>query len=75
MLHTRHGIDLEELQDLIKGKIKARKCPDCDVNGIQYWDGATGEGVNNTPSGIDSKNLESCSCETCYGLGYILYRN
>lgn len=37
-------IDAEDLQDICKGKIIWSKCPDCDVNGIQYWDGETSLG-------------------------------
>lgn len=73
MIHTRYGIDLDELKMICKGKIGWRKCPDCDVNGLQYWDGETGLGVNNTPSGINPEWLESGACETCEGLGYQLY--
>lgn len=74
MIHTQYGLDFEDLQDLCKGKLQWRKCLDCDVNGIQYWDGNTGEGVSPTPSGIDPECLDKGSCETCYGLGYYFYR-
>jgi len=73
MIHSQYGIDLEDLQLLCKGKIQWRKCPDCDVNGLQYWDGKTGEGVNTSPSGIDPEWLERGGCETCLGLSYQLF--
>ena len=37
-------LDTEEVRDLITGKLKHRKCPVCDNNGVVYWDGKTGEG-------------------------------
>lgn len=63
-----------DLQDLCKGKIQWRKCPDCDVNGIQYWDGDTGMGVSSNPSGIDAEKIDSGSCETCGGVAYLFFR-
>ena len=30
-------LDMEEVRDLILGKLKYRKCPECDNNGLQYW--------------------------------------
>lgn len=72
-IHTQHGIDIEELKDLIKGKIQWRKCPECDNNGLQYFDGATGMGVSSSPSGIDPEELAWENCDNCYGLAYILY--
>ncbi len=64
-------LDTEEVRDLIIGKLKRRKCPMCDNNGVVYWDGATGE--SSTPSGIDPENLSFGGCENCYGLGFILF--
>lgn len=72
-IHTQHGIDIEELKDLIKGKIQWRKCPECDNNGLQYFDGATGMGVSASPSGIDPEELAWENCDNCHGLAYILY--
>ena len=43
------SMEAEELRDLCKGKIQWRKCQDCDVDGFQYWDGITGEGVLQQP--------------------------
>lgn len=73
MIHNQHGIDLDDLKQLCKGKIAWRKCQDCDVNGIQYWDNTTGEGLSHTPSGINPENLDKGNCMTCFGLGYHLY--
>ena len=66
-------LDIEEIRDLITGKLKHRKCPTCDNNGTVYWDGKTGEGANSSPSGIDPQWLSFEGCENCKGLGYILY--
>lgn len=66
--------DIETIRGIIKGSIVPRKCPDCDVNGIQYWDGETGLGVSPTPSGIDPEWLDWGTCETCKGLSYILHK-
>lgn len=73
MIHTRYGIDIDELKLFCKGKIQSRKCNDCDSNGLQYWDGETGMGVSHTPSGINPEWLSWDSCETCHGLGYHLF--
>ena len=67
-------LDTDEVRDLITGKLKHRKCPECDNRGQVYWDGSTGMGENSSPSGIDPKNLSWGSCENCKGLGYILYK-
>lgn len=66
-------LDTDEVRDLITGKLKHRKCPVCDNNGVVYWDGKTGEGENSSPSGIDADWLSYGACENCNGLGYILY--
>jgi len=67
------GIDRDELKDLIEGKLKYRKCPCCDANGLQYYDGSTGLGVSASPSGIDPEWLTSEGCDNCGGLAYLLY--
>lgn len=72
-IHTRYGIEIDELKDLILGKIHWRKCPMCDADGRQYWDGETGMGVSASPSGINPEWLEWDNCDNCHGLGYILY--
>ena len=66
--------DQQDLKDLCKGKIQWRKCQDCDANGIQYWDGFTGEGVCNNPSHIHPDRIDYGGCDTCGGIGYIFYR-
>lgn len=71
-IHTRNGLDIDDLRELITGKLKVEKCPCCDVNGRQYWDGETGEGLNNTPSGINPEWLQSEACENCHGLGFLI---
>ena len=74
MIHTRYGIDLDELKELCKGRIQWRKCQDCDTEGRQYWDGRYDAGLQPGPSGIPPEHLESDNCDTCEGLGYILFR-
>ena len=66
-------LDIDEIRNLIAGKLKHRKCPACDNNGTVYWDGKTGEGEKSNPSGIDPQWLAFGGCENCKGLGYILY--
>ena len=66
-------LDAEEVRDLILGKLKYRKCPCCDNNGVEYWDGETGMGASPSPSGINPEWLAWGSCENCNGLGFILY--
>ena len=73
-MRIRTSMGAEELQDLCKGKIQWRKCQDCDVDGFQYWDGITGEGVCNNPSHIAPERVESGRCETCGGIAYQFYR-
>ena len=66
-------LDFDDLYRLVRGKIIWKKCVECDVNGTQYWDGATGLGVNNSPSGIDPEWLDSGCCDSCNGLGFKFY--
>lgn len=72
-LHTQHGIDFQELYDLVRNKISWKKCQSCDSYGFQYYDGKTGEGLSKSPSGIDPEWLEKTTCEDCDGLGFIVY--
>lgn len=67
-----HGLDSEDVQRMIKGNYKFQKCLHCDVNGVQYWDSSTGEGVNSSPVGIPKENLDYGACEECNGYGYYL---
>ena len=66
-------LDTEEVRDLILGELKYRKCPNCDNNGLEYWDNETGLGVSSSPVGIPKENIECGACDNCNGLGYILY--
>ena len=67
--------DAEELQAICKGKISWTKCPDCDTNGWQYWDGEIGEGVCNNPSYINPERVDRDGCETCGGIAYLFKWN
>lgn len=71
-IHTQHGLDFGDLYKYVRGQVDATKCPCCDINGQQYWDGATGEGVNSSPAGIAPENLERGACDNCHGLGFLL---
>jgi len=63
----------EELRSIALGKFTARKCPSCDNNGIEYWDGNTGLGAGpNPPKDIPKEDVSFGSCENCNGIGYIL---
>lgn len=72
MIHTRYGLDFDDLYNLVRDKIRIVKCKDCDINGVQYWDNRYDEGLQNNPSGIDPEYLDRGSCENCHGLGYLL---
>jgi hypothetical protein len=69
MIHTRYGLDFDELYKLVLGKIHWKKCPCCDNSGTVYLDSKTGEGESSSPSGIDPEWLDRGSCENCNGLG------
>ena len=64
----------EELRDIILGRVTYRKCPACDANGQQYWDGESGMGVGPfPPAGINPDDIASGDCQDgCNGLGYIV---
>lgn len=64
-------LEWEEIRLLARKKAHYVKCPCCDIDGLQYWDGATGEGVSNSPSGIDPEWLERGNCENCEGIGFL----
>lgn len=72
-IHTQHGLDFQELYDLVRNKVSWKNCESCDANGRQYYDSSTGEGLSKSPSGIDKEWLECTSCEDCGGLGFILF--
>ena len=72
-LHTNRGLDFDDLYKLVRGNVAIKKCPCCDVDGLQYWDGATGLGVKDNPSGIDPEFLDQGPCDNCAGLGFLLF--
>jgi len=72
-VNTTRGLHENDLKLLVRQKIAVIKCNCCDINGQQYWDGATGEGCNNSPMGIDPEWLTSGDCEDCNGIGFVLF--
>lgn len=40
---TYHEFTNEQLRDIIFGRVQHRKCTACDNNGIQYYNGETGD--------------------------------
>lgn len=63
----------QEMRDLILGNIKARKCPCCDNEALEYWDGDTGLGAGPAPPpGIPAEQVASGECSNCEGLGFLL---
>lgn len=65
-------LENEEVRALALHKLSFVKCPCCDMNGLQYWDGRTGLGVNNSPVGLDTEDMCFGGCEECDGVGFIL---
>ena len=63
--------DNEELKKLLFGRFDVRKCPACDCNGDQWFDGRTGLGVSPTPPDIDEEWIASELCTECDGLAYL----
>lgn len=63
-------ISIEELRNIILGKIQYKKCPCCDNNGFEYWDE---EGISVLPSPLPEwgENYGKGICENCNGLGFI----
>lgn len=60
------------LRSVIKGEVTFRKCPCCDINGEEWWDGRTGTGVGpSAPIGCSDEDVESGPCENCGGLAFI----
>ena len=72
-LVTTHGLELEDVRKLALGKIQWKKCPCCDLNGQQYWDNSTGEGLSPSPSYIEPEKLDHQNCENCLGVGFIFF--
>lgn len=57
------------INQIIRGVIKWRKCPDCDKYGIelQWYD----ENGNPVKTGTPNASQSDCECETCGGIGFI----
>lgn len=57
------------LNQMIRGVIKWRKCPDCDKYGIELaWYDDDGNQVKAGTEGADRSQNE---CDSCRGIGYI----
>ena len=67
-------LEWEEVRMLAREQAYFVKCPCCDMDGLQYWDGETGLGVSNTPSGINPEWLCSGYCDNCEGIGFLFKR-
>ena len=55
------------LNQVIRGKIQFRKCPNCDANGVEilsYDD-------NGNPCDSNHPDAYRYTCEDCQGLGFI----
>ena len=59
--------ETEYLNQVIRGIVKFRKCPSCDVDGIelQAYD------YNGEPCPSDTVDSHRDDCEDCDGLGFI----
>lgn len=67
-------LDLTEIKDLIEGRMKYRKCPCCDTNGLVRFDSTKAAGMlPYPPPGIPEEDLDWETCHNCNGLSYILY--
>ena len=63
---------IEEVREIIQGKVNFRKCPCCDNNGQEWWDGATGTGVGpSAPANCAEDDICHDDCQACHGLAYI----
>lgn len=63
----------EEVRGIIQGKLSYRKCPCCDNDGLEWWDGMTGLGVGPSPPHTCSvEDLSSGQCQSCGGVAYII---
>ena len=62
-------VEVEWLRDVILGKIAFKKCPQCDMNGTEYW---TRDGISIHPTQVkDILEVERGSCQNCDGLGFV----
>lgn len=66
-------LEKEQVRAICLGKFTARKCPCCDNEGYEYWNGITGMGVGPTPPlGLPEDDIASGACENCNGSAFIL---
>jgi hypothetical protein len=63
-------VEIDWLRDMIRGKIIFRKCPDCDKDGLVFFD-ENGQNASPNPRPEWGENYDSSQCETCEGLGYL----
>jgi len=65
--------DLDTVRGIIRGTITYRKCPCCDNDGQEWWDGGTGLGAGPTPPvNVSVDDLASGDCDNCGALAYLL---
>jgi hypothetical protein len=55
---------------MILGKDQYKKCPNCDLEGTEYWD-ENGQGVSPYPRPEWGEKYDSGDCENCGGLAYV----
>ncbi len=63
-------LDIEELRDILLGKMVYKKCLCCDKDGMEYWN-EDGEEVGPSPRKEWGDNYCEGSCENCNGLGFV----
>lgn len=64
--------DNEELKAILLGKVEFKKCPFCDNDGRQWYDGNTGLGAGPSPPiGVAEEDLASDICGECDGLSLL----
>lgn len=66
-------LTINEMRDIIFGRVQYRKCPACDNNGEIHYDGATGDGANPFPI-PNCEYPETETCSECDGLAYVPFR-
>lgn len=73
-----YELSKEELRDVIFGRIQYRKCPACDNDGVEWYNGKTGDAARPFPDPSWGKWTESQECPECDGLGFVpfyVYQN
>lgn len=61
-------IEPDFLNHIIRGLVQFRKCPECDIDGIELqWYDDDGNAVKAGSDGSRS----TCMCESCKGVGFI----